>query len=56
MASWGIEKGTIAPKVLRDFNINKIETNDDIFKLIDLVSKSQSNKILSLKEVLDLKK
>ena len=49
LASWGIEKGSIAPKVLRDFNINKIETNDDIFKLIDLVSKSQSNKIFKFK-------
>ena len=54
--SWGVEKNAIGPKILKDFKINKIETNDDIYRLIDAVSKSQSNKIFKFKEVLDLKK
>ena len=47
--SWGVEKNAIGPKILKDFNINKIETNDDIYRLIDAVSKSQSNKIFKFK-------
>ena len=45
----GYRKRIYWSKSIKDFNINKIETNDDIFKLIDLFSKSQSNKIFKFK-------
>ena len=56
LASWGVEKGSIPPKILRDFNINKIDTNDDILKLIDLVSKTQSKEIFKFKRGVRSKK
>ena len=43
--SWGIEKGRIGPNILKDFNINNINTNDDIYRLINAVSKSTSKSI-----------
>ena len=43
--SWGIEKGRIGPNILKDFNIKNIKTNDDIYRLINAISKSTSKKI-----------
>ena len=38
-ALWVIKGSKITPKILKDFNINKIKTKDDILKLIELTSK-----------------
>ena len=43
--SWGIEKGRIGPNILKYFNINNINTNDDIYRLINAVSKSTAKSI-----------
>ena len=39
VAAWKVTGSKITPKILDDFNINKIKTKDDIIKLIDITSK-----------------
>ena len=43
--SWGFEKGIKGPTWLKDFNIKNITTNDDIYRLINAVSKSTAKSI-----------
>ena len=48
-ALWIIKNSKVTPKILDDFNINKIKTKDDILKLIDLTSKLYKGSISDAK-------
>ena len=48
-ALWIIKNSKVTPKILDDFNINKISTKDDILKLIDITSKLHKGAISEAK-------